>query len=136
MALFFDARNKQKSGNFPGKNLKRQLRESTENISHVIIGKMWSPRFAEIEWPCLIWLNWIVGFGEFCGFDVWPAKVEKIFYYPGFKMGKESKRERKRQGTGGKEREEDMEEGSVEGRGRKGQRRKEGKREGGREQTD
>jgi hypothetical protein len=110
--------------------LETQLREATDKIAHVIIGKKWPARFAEIEWPCLIWLNWIVAFGEFSGVQIWPEKLDRVFYYPGFKLGKEAgegggREERKE----GKKTEEDV-------MGREGRRREnncqEGKVRGGR----
>eukprot|EP01127_Copromyxa_protea_P022183 TRINITY_DN785_c0_g1_i1.p1 TRINITY_DN785_c0_g1~~TRINITY_DN785_c0_g1_i1.p1 ORF type:complete len:293 (+),score=43.81 TRINITY_DN785_c0_g1_i1:64-942(+) len=86
MALYFDVRQKHKEQSISPENLEKQLREAIDQIVTVLIG-VWPPRFCEIEWPAMIWLNWMVGFGEHVGLDLWPKdKVPELFRVPKLRL--------------------------------------------------
>jgi len=56
---------------------KAELRQAAEYAARVVIGQ-WASRFAEVEWPALLALNWIVSYGVHTGCaaeDIWPAKL-------------------------------------------------------------
>lgn len=46
-------------------------------------------RFNEIEWPTMIWLNWMTGWGKHVrGVDFWPEKkVQRVFEIEGLSFG-------------------------------------------------
>ena len=54
-----------------------------------MLSQTWPNRFHEIEWPVLIWINWIVGFAEHVGVsgDIWSKKVEEFCRVKGLTMG-------------------------------------------------
>jgi len=86
MALFFDARSKHSSGLITNEALEKQLADAIDQIATVICGRGWPDRFAEIEWPNIIWLNWMVGFAAHAldGVDLWPVdKVDRCYYVKG-----------------------------------------------------
>jgi len=81
LALFMEVREKLKK-NTPVEKLAPQLKEAISEVSKVLTGT-WVPRFAEIEWPAMIWLNWMVNFGLHAGFgDIWPAQITRTFCIP------------------------------------------------------
>lgn len=56
---------------------KQVLRNSAENAARVVAGQ-WANRFAEVEWPALLALNWIVSYGVHMGCsaeEVWPTEL-------------------------------------------------------------
>ena len=89
MALFFDLRTKHKKSEISPEILEKQLREAIDQIATVLVGA-WPSRFDEIEWPALIWINWMTGFGKHAlNLDVWPeSKVSKFCEVPGLRLGK------------------------------------------------
>jgi len=48
-----------------------------------------TPRFDEIEYPALIWINWMVGYGKFHGLEnFYPKELDEYgLLVPNFKMG-------------------------------------------------
>lgn len=87
MALYFDVRKKYKNGEISQEELKERVNEAIQNLAVVLCGK-WPDRFFEIEWPVLIWLNWIVGFAAHAELgDLWPNNVEEFCRVPGMAFG-------------------------------------------------
>jgi hypothetical protein len=55
-----------------------ELTQAIELVTKVL-GKTWQSRFAEIEYPALVWLNWMVGYGKHHGLknDFYPKILEE-----------------------------------------------------------
>lgn len=88
MALFFDARKRHKNNTISKEKLASQLREAIDNIGTVLVNDKWPNRFSEIEWPALIWINWMVSFAKYAlNEDFWPAKVEKFCHVKDIHFG-------------------------------------------------
>ena len=90
MALYFDLRYRHKASptSITPEAFDKQLNEAIDNIATVMTG-VWQDRFCEIEWPTMIWLNWMVGFGKHVrGIDFWPEKkVQRVFEVEGLAFG-------------------------------------------------
>lgn len=80
MALFFQLR---REGVAAGTDedvvlaRRRVLRRALACAGRVVTGR-WAPRFAEVEWPALLALNWIVGYGVHLGHlveELWPTEL-------------------------------------------------------------
>lgn len=84
LALFIDCRKKLEEG-ASIESVKPQFIESCANIANVLTGS-WVSRFAEVEYPALIWLNWVVCFAKFKGLDVWPETIPAVFRLDKFKL--------------------------------------------------
>lgn len=68
---------------------KEELSKAIENVMTVLRRTTWQPRFDEIEYPALIWINWMVGYGKFHGLDkFYPKELDEYnLLVPNFKMG-------------------------------------------------
>jgi len=56
---------------------KEELRHAADYAARVVAGQ-WASRFAEVEWPALVALNWIVSYGLHTGCaaeEIWPTKL-------------------------------------------------------------
>jgi len=84
LALFLDARKKLEDGSSI-ESLKSQLVDSCKQICSVLNGT-WVSRFDEIEFPALIWLNWIVGFAKHHNLEIWPEEIPIVFRVDSLKL--------------------------------------------------
>ena len=49
-------------------------REAVGHMAKAVVGE-WQPRFEEVELPAMVALNWMVEYGRFRGWDIWPNEV-------------------------------------------------------------
>eukprot|EP01102_Stenamoeba_stenopodia_P010263 TRINITY_DN307_c0_g1_i1.p1 TRINITY_DN307_c0_g1~~TRINITY_DN307_c0_g1_i1.p1 ORF type:complete len:1402 (+),score=340.59 TRINITY_DN307_c0_g1_i1:217-4422(+) len=68
---------------------KDELSKAIDNVMTVLRRTTWQPRFDEIEYPALIWINWMVGYGKHHGLtDFYPKELDQYeLLVPNFKMG-------------------------------------------------
>lgn len=87
MALYFDVRKRRKENAINSVNAEKQLKEAAEQIAAVICGT-WSSKFDEIEWPCIMWVNWMADYAQTLGIEVWPTRLGEVYRIARLKLGK------------------------------------------------
>jgi len=88
LALFMQARKLVSEYSNEKERIVSTLKEAISEVSKVVTGT-WVDRFNEIEWPAIIWVNWIVNYASHHGFgDLWPDNsLTRSFYVPKLSLG-------------------------------------------------